>query len=61
MGRYGMGLVYFPPFLGVQQFRPPAPHLADMRLAVERFYKGDFVSLIVQQRPVYVSEYVPAG
>ena len=61
MGRYGMGLVHFPPFGGRQPSAPLAPHLADMRLAIERFYKGDFVSLLVQERPVYVSEYVFVG
>ena len=61
MGRYGMGLVHFPPFGGRQPSAPPAPHLADMRLATDRFYKGDFVSLLVQERPVYVSEYVYVG
>lgn len=61
MGRYGMGLMHFPPFGGRQPSAPPAPHLADMRLATDRFYKGDFVSLLVQERPVYVSEYVYVG
>lgn len=61
MGRYGMGLMHFPPFGERQPSAPPAPHLADMRLAIERFYKGDFVSLLVQERPVYVSEYVYVG
>ena len=61
MGRYGMGLMHFPPFGGHQPSAPLAPHLADMRLAIERFYKGDFVSLLVQERPVYVSEYVYVG
>lgn len=61
MGRYGMGLMHFPPFGERQPSAPPAPHLADMRLAIERFYKGDFVSLLVQERPVYVSEYVFVG
>lgn len=61
-GQFRMGGMLHASYSSSSGSAPP-PHpkrFEELRAAVERFYPGDFLTLLMQPRPIYIVEYVRA-